>query len=113
MASRHQYDHQHSQGRGDGTVALESSLYTRADGTGTPVAAPPEGETSHRIQQARGNVFKPYVKPPRRHRDNPDKVLCAEDGCNAFPMKTLEFCTGHARSKGLIEGWGFRGREAE
>jgi len=47
----------------------------------------------------------PYIppKPPkRRERDAPDKALCAEDGCKAWPVKDLLYCAGHARTNGIL-----------
>ena len=110
MADRDFYTHQHAQKAGEGsTVVRVGQLEGRAlaDSHGR------EGGLRDGISVAVGNVFEPYVKPKRRRKDNPDKLLCMEDGCNAFPMKELDYCTGHARSMGLIENWKKAGREAE
>lgn len=44
----------------------------------------------------------PYKPPARRHRDNPEMELCAEEGCLAYPGKDVGgYCTGHAKTRGL------------
>jgi len=105
MASRHEFVHQHAAAQRSGrNVVPVSSTVTRADAGGQVL------QTEGKVQRAPGNYYMaPYKKPPRRRKDNPDKLLCAEDGCGAFPMRELEYCTGHARSKGLIENWKSRG----
>jgi len=45
----------------------------------------------------------PYKKK-RRVKDN-GKTLCASEGCRAYPMTSQEYCTGHARSLGVIKNW--------
>lgn len=81
-------------------VALTHTLY------GEPVQG--SGGVTHthgNIQPAGLHSTLPYRPPKRRDRDNPDRILCSFDGCKAFPMKTHPYCTGHARSLGLIENW--------
>jgi len=54
------------------------------------------------IQPAGLHSTLPYRPPKRRDRDNPDRLLCSFEGCRAFPMKSQVYCTGHARSLGLV-----------
>jgi hypothetical protein len=101
------YKHQHAQSESNNPAVVPlSSRFTRLDGSGG-VNHQREG-----VQRAVGNMQAPYKKPIRRKQDNPDILLCQEDDCKAYPMKSLEYCTGHARSKGLIENWKKTGREA-
>jgi len=86
--------HQNASAEG---VALTHTLY------GEPVQG--GGGVTHahgNIQLAGLHSTLPYKPPKRRDRDNPDRILCMFDGCKAFPMKTQEYCTGHARSLGLV-----------
>ncbi len=53
------------------------------------------------VRQVTGNMMRAYEAPKRRAKDNPDKPLCQHEGCKAFQMKAFEYCTGHARSRGL------------
>lgn len=102
MPDTNYYAHQHSQSTGDTeTVVPLASLYTVAGGSGG-VEHAREG-----VKLAVGNQQAAYKPPIRRLKDNPDQLLCQEDGCKGFPMKSSDhgFCTGHARSKGLIENW--------
>jgi len=98
-------DHSQSAPSNPNVVPL-SSLFTRVDG---------RGGTSHvheGVEQVDGGpMMRPYERPKRRAKDNPDRVLCSHEGCRAYPMKDLEYCTGHARSLGLIENWNRTGRE--
>ena len=93
------YTHQHSQNQGDGDVVLLGSLYTVAPGAGG-VEHATEG-----VELARGNQVAAYKAPARRGKDSPGRALCAADDCKAYPMKTFEYCTGHARSLGLVNSW--------
>jgi hypothetical protein len=46
----------------------------------------------------------PYKK--KRRVNDKGATLCAfEGGCKAYPMKDQEYCTGHARSLGIIQNW--------
>lgn len=54
------------------------------------------------VQSAVGFSTAPYKKPPRRHRDNPNIVLCAMDGCKGYPIKATDYCAGHSKSLGLV-----------
>jgi hypothetical protein len=104
------YAHQHSQSSGDvDTVVPLSSMFTVANGAGG-VEHAREG-----VRISVGNLMSPYKPPKRRLQDNPEKVLCANDGCKAFPMKAGDhgLCTGHARSAGLIENWKRAGRDGD
>ena len=101
------YTHDNVQSaRKNPNVVLVSSLYTKAPGA---------GGTTHAREGVElvttGSAFSPYVPPSRRAKDNPDRLLCSHEGCKAYPMKDLEYCTGHARSMGLIENWNRSGRE--
>ena len=98
------YTHQHSQNQGDGDVVQVSSLYTVAPGAGG-VEHATEG-----VELAKGNQLAAYKAPARRGKDSPGRALCASEGCKAYPMKTLEYCSGHARSLGLIDSWKKAGR---
>jgi len=105
MPDYYAHDHSQSAPTNPDVVPL-SSLYTRVDGV---------GGTSHvheGVTQVQGApMMRSYERPKRRAKDNPDRVLCAHEGCKAYPMKDLEYCTGHARSMGLIENWNRSGRE--
>ena len=101
------YAHDHSQSApSNPDVVPLSSLYTRVDGA---------GGTSHLhegVKQVAGApMMRPYEAPKRRQDDNPERALCAHEGCRAWPMKELEYCSGHARSLGLIENWSTKPKE--
>jgi len=69
--------------------------------------------TDEGVSQAVGTIYRPYEKPTRKagtNRFGKPKVLCATDGCKAFPTKTGH-CVGHSRSLGLIENWNQEGRK--
>ena len=86
--------HQNASAEG---VALAHTLY------GEPVQG--GGGVTHAngdIQLAGLHSTAPYRPPKRRMKDNPDKILCSMEDCKAFPMKTQAYCTGHARSLGLV-----------
>jgi len=81
-------------------VAVAHTIY------GSPVAGAlmpqkigADGGGVQLLHQAHISDYKP---PPRRHRDNPDRALCSEPECNAYPMKDKPYCTGHARLYGLM-----------
>lgn len=103
------YAHDHSQARGNNpNVKPLSALY---DGVVAGAGGVNHGHGT--VKLAVGNMQRAYQEPARRGKDSPDKVLCAFQGCKAFPMKTIEYCTGHARSLGLIENWASRGAKPE
>jgi hypothetical protein len=55
------------------------------------------------IQPAGRWSTAPY-KPPRiRRRDSKTVPHCVTEGCRAYQMKTLEYCSAHARSLGLVD----------
>lgn len=70
--------------------------------------------TQDHVVQAVGSLYRPYEKPLRKSKElnrfDKPKVLCATDGCRAFPTKTGH-CVGHSRSLGLIENWNVEGRK--
>ena len=69
---------------------------------GSPVQG--VGGVSHShgsVQPAGLHSTAPYVPPKRRHRDNPDRQLCSQEGCKAYPIKDVPYCAGHAKSLGL------------
>lgn len=82
---------------------------------GQPVqATAPENMTSSNIRPAFGSwSTAPYVGPEeiltkvihtaRRCHGN-------EGTCKGFPMKDLDYCSGHARSLGLVQNWNKNGR---
>ena len=75
------YTHQHSQNeKGDGDVVRVSSLFTVVGGSGGVEHA--NGD----VKLAVGNQMAAYAPPKRRAKDNPDKILCQQDDCKAFPM---------------------------
>jgi hypothetical protein len=70
--------------------------------------------TNEGVSQAVDSIYRDY-EPPKRTAPEPNrfgqtKVLCATDGCKAFPTKTGH-CVGHSRSLGLIENWNQEGRK--
>jgi hypothetical protein len=90
-------------------VALVGSLY------GEPVeGSVPPNATDNNVALATGTYFRPYERPLRKSKElnrfDKPKVLCATDGCRAFPTKTGH-CVGHSRSLGLIENWNQEGRK--
>lgn len=90
-------------------VALVHTLYGEpVDQTVRP------NNTQDKVVQAVGSLYRPYVKPLRKSKElnrfEKPKVLCATDGCKAFPTKTGH-CVGHSRSLGLIENWNQQGRK--
>lgn len=56
------------------------------------------------IERADRHSTAPYIKPEDR---KPKRVLCkANEGtCKGSPMPSTGYCSGHARSMGLIENW--------
>jgi len=76
-------------------IALAHTIY------GSPVTASmrPEMAVEGTVKQVQ-SVFSDYKPPKRRLKDNPDKLLCAEDGCKAFPVDGKSYCAGHGRSNG-------------
>ena len=94
------YAHQHSQnGTNDSNIVKLSSLYTVVGGSGGVEHA--NGD----VRLAVGNQLAAYKPPARRGKDNPGRALCASESCKAYPMKTTDYCSGHARSLGLIDSW--------
>jgi len=76
-------------------IALTHTLY------GEPANSQPANSIGSNIGRATFSTA-PYVPPKRRHRDNPERELCAEEGCKAYPLKDKPYCTGHARAHGLM-----------
>jgi len=72
--------------------------------------------TQDNVVQAVGSIYRQYEKPLRKSKElnrfDKPKVLCATDGCKAFPTKTGH-CVGHSRSLGLIENWNQQGRKTD
>ena len=91
------YKHQNSQSEG---LTRTIALYGEHKGGSGGVNHANEGTAL-----VVGNQQAPYKKPKRRLKDDPTKLLCIQEGCKAYPMKTEEYCSGHARSLGLIENW--------
>lgn len=78
---------------------------------GDPVASPQGVEADGRFKRAGLLSTAPYKPPKRRKSDSPGRILCSQPDCKAFPMKDIPYCTGHARSLGLVafgDGKGFR-----
>lgn len=46
------------------------------------------------------SMMRAYQPPKRRQRDNPDRELCAEEGCKAYPREGRSYCPGHGRLHG-------------
>jgi hypothetical protein len=98
------YSHQHSS---NPNAVL---AHTRV---GSPVASPQGIEADGRFKKAGLLSTTPYKPPKRRASDSAgrDKLLCSMDGCKAWPLKDFPYCTGHARSLGLVtfgDGKGFK-----
>lgn len=87
--------HQHAQLAGDDSnVVPVSALFDRQDD-----AAGHGGE----IEQVTQTMMRPHQAVKKGDHVRQDEFLCEHEGCRAYPMKTLDYCYGHARSKGLIE----------
>ena len=100
------YAHQHSQNKvNDSNIVQLSSLYTVVGGSGGVE------HTNGDIKLAVGNQLAAYKPPARRGKDSPGRTLCVSDECKAYPMKSLEYCSGHARSLGLIDSWSTKKKE--
>lgn len=82
-----------------GNAALAHTIHGAPVGDKSPTNG--NSDTSKRQVQS---VFRRYQPPKRRHRDNPEKLLCSEPDCKAYPMADSDYCIGHARSKGLLKG---------
>ena len=54
------------------------------------------------IQPAGLHSTAPYRPPKRRAHDKGEQLLCSAEDCKAYPMKTHPYCSGHARSLGLV-----------
>lgn len=89
------YTHDNASASG---IALAHTIY------GEPVTASmrPEMAVEGTVRQVQ-SVFSDYKPPKRRLKDSPDKLLCSEDGCKAFPVEGKNYCPGHARSKGEMK----------
>ena len=89
------YTHENATAPG---IALAHTVY------GEPVTASLRTEQSNAgtVRQVQ-SVFTDYKPPKRRLNDNPDKELCAHEGCNAFPMSNKNYCPGHARVHGEVK----------
>ena len=55
------------------------------------------------VQLATAYSTAPYRPPKRRDKDSPTKLLCSSEGCKAWPIKAHPYCSGHARSLGLVD----------
>lgn len=51
------------------------------------------------VQQAALFSTAPYRDPALK----PKRRACSVDGCKGSPMKSIEYCVGHARSLGLVK----------
>ena len=49
------------------------------------------------------SMFRDYKPPKRREKDNPERELCSEEGCKAYPQSGKNYCTGHARRHGEVK----------
>jgi len=93
------YDSQHSQGEG---VVLAHTLMGQPVGTTTAAAA--QATENADVSNASGWSTRPYKPPARRRYDGDGKAkLCSAENCRAFPMKSVPYCSGHARSLGLVD----------
>ena len=107
MSKNNFYQHQHSQSA-DSNVVQVSALYNQngqvvKGGSGGVEHA--EGD----VQRSTQTMMRPFQR--RKADYAPGKALCSVEGCKAFPMKTEEVCSGHARSMGLIENWSTKKKE--
>lgn len=91
------YDDNANAQNGDAVAVAHTIHGSPVAGALMPQKIGAEGGGVQLLHQAHISDYKP---PPRRHRDNPDRALCSEDGCNAYPMSGKDYCTGHARHHG-------------
>lgn len=77
-----------------GTVAAHAlageplaGAYTRPDAVAPGVSLASQFSTA------------PYRDPALK----PKKRACTVEGCKGSPMKTIDYCVGHARSLGLVQ----------
>lgn len=82
---------------------------------GQPVqATAPPNLTNSNIQPAFGLwSTAPYVSEDDVHtaKIHTARRCKGNDGaCKGFPMKDLDYCSGHARSLGLVQNWNKNGR---
>ena len=96
--------HQNSSAEG---VALVHSLYGEKVGGTQGI-----NDDNPDVQVATGYSTAPYRPPKRRHRDNPDKLLCSFEDCKAYPIKSTDYCAGHSRKLGLVD-WKTGGRNSD
>ncbi len=107
MSKNNFYQHQHSQ-NADSNVVQVSALYAQNGQevkTGSGGVEHAEGD----VQRSTQTMMRPHQR--RKADYAPGKALCTVEGCKAFPMKTEEVCSGHARSMGLIENWSTKKKE--
>ena len=102
------YEHQHSQSSTGSNVVTVGALYGQ---NGQEVKGGSGG-----VEHAEGNVQRAtqtMMRPHQRRKADyaPGKALCTVEGCKAFPMKTHDVCSGHARSMGLIDNWSTKKKE--
>lgn len=111
MSNDRYYSHQHSQAgeqfTGNENIRPVSSMFTPVTGSLGLAEARSDQNTS--IAVVSQPMMRAYEKPKRRVGDK-GQVLCAAENakgkpCKAFPIKDSEYCTGHARQKGLIPKW--------
>jgi len=89
------YRHENSSAEG---IALAHTIY----GEPTTKTMRPESAGPGTVRQA-APVFSNYKPPKRRERDNPDRALCSEEGCKAYPKTGKNYCEGHARIHGEVK----------
>lgn len=76
-------------------AALAHTIY------GEPVTASLKPEsTGDNVAQSTQSFMRPYQPPKRRQGDNPDRELCAHEGCKAYPRAGKSYCPGHGRMHG-------------
>jgi hypothetical protein len=103
------YAHQHTQS-GSSTVVPVGELYAQNGQVVKAGSGGVEHSTSN-IKPATYTMLRPHQR--RKADYAPGKALCTVEGCKAFPMKTQDVCSGHARSMGLIDNWSTKRKVAD
>lgn len=93
-------------------VALAHTIYGEPSAQGNYAAFGSAGPNGN-IQRATFSVFEAYKSPDQKLTEtiHTSRRCLGKDGtCKGFPMKDLDYCSGHARSLGLVPNWNKNGK---
>lgn len=110
MAGQQFFRHANSQNEG---IVLAHTMYGQPSVEGNYAAQGSVGPEGSTIQRSTYSVMAAYVTPEEKLTQtiHTERRCKGKDGtCKGFPMKDLDYCSGHARSLGLVENWNKNGR---